>query len=54
MAGSVNLAIRCNSTVGPLLPLGKPNWLNWSCDKNDTIGLAYGSCHITLNPEPNP
>jgi len=35
------------STAGAIMPLGEPDWLNWSCDKHNTLGLAYGPCHKT-------
>jgi len=30
-----------------IFPLGEPDWLNWSCDKDDTLGLACGFCQMT-------
>ena len=43
---SVYLAIRSKSTGGAFLLLSEPFWLNWSCDKDDTFGLAYGLCQL--------
>jgi len=36
------------TTAGVILPLGEPTGQNWSCDKDDTLGLVHaGPCHMT-------
>jgi len=45
--GSVYFAIRGKSTGGANLPLGESTWLDWSCEKDNMLGLAYGLCHVT-------
>jgi len=34
------LGIRGINTAGDILPLGESDCLDWSCDKDDTLGLA--------------
>jgi len=36
------------STAGVISPLVAPDWLNWSSDTDDTLGLAYskGGQHV--------
>jgi len=29
------------------LPLAEPDWLNWSHDKDNILGLTDRLCHIT-------
>ena len=52
------LPSRGKSTAGATLPLGEPDWLNWSCGKDDTLGLAYGFVMwpkiLNLNQNPKP
>jgi len=45
--GSVYFAIRGKSTAGAVLPLGGHDWLKWSCNKNNILGLAYGLSNVT-------
>jgi len=33
--------------AGVILPLHKPICLIWSRDKDDTLGLVHGLCHMT-------
>jgi len=33
--------------AGALLQLAKPEWLNWSHDKDSILELADRLCHIT-------
>jgi len=47
LKGNVYFAIRNKSTAGDILPQGKPDWLNWSCDKDDPFRFAYDSWHMT-------
>jgi len=35
------------STAGVILPLGESDCLDWSNDKDDTLGLALGPCYMT-------
>jgi len=42
MSSSAYFSISSKSTPGVILPLAEPDWLNWSRDKDDTLGLAYG------------
>jgi len=32
--------MRGKSTAGVILPLGESDWLDWSSDKDDILGLA--------------
>jgi len=32
--------------AGAILPLGKPDWLIWWCDKDETLGWVYDLCHL--------
>jgi len=57
--GSFYFSASGKSTAGAILPLAKPDWLNWSCYKDDMLGLLYRSCNVTkpkktkyLNPNP--
>jgi len=43
-------AIRCKNTAGVILPLSDSDWLNWSSDKDDTLGLVHSLCHKIQNP----
>jgi len=45
--GYIYFAIRGKSTTGFILPLGGSDWLDWSSDKDDILGLAQGPCNIT-------
>jgi len=40
------------------LPLDGPDWLKWSSEKNNTLGLAYGlwpkTLNLDINPKPKP
>jgi len=40
------LGIRGKNTAGVILPLGESDWLDWSSDKDDTLGLALGPCYM--------
>ena len=39
------------SAAKALVELFEPDWLNCSCDKDDTLGLAYYPCYVTWNPK---
>jgi len=41
------LSIRDKTTAGVILPVGECDWLDWSSDKDDTLGLAQGRCNTT-------
>jgi len=47
IVGSVCFSITGKNTAGDVLPLGEPDLLNCSCDKDNTLGLAYGLCNVT-------
>jgi len=32
--------------AGAILPLAKPDWMNWSHEKEYILGLADGLCRI--------
>jgi len=36
------------------LPSDKPDLLNWSSGKDNTLELAYGLCHFSYDRKPNP
>jgi len=37
----------CIKALLELLPLGEWDCLDWSSDKDDTLGLAYRPCYMT-------
>jgi len=45
--GRIYFSIRGKSTAEAILTLGKPDWLNWSNDKDNMLGLTHGFCRMT-------
>jgi len=45
--GNVYFAITGQNTAGAILPLDEPDWLHWSCDVDDMLGLGYCPSHVT-------
>jgi len=46
---SVYFSIRGKSTAGAILPLGEPDWLNWSCDKDNMLNMLGLACGLSLS-----
>jgi len=42
------LPLAAKSSAGAIFTLAEPDWLNWSQDKDDMLGLMYRLCHVTL------